>query len=166
MKMIGCIFLIISTTAVGFYLSTVLKRRMILFNQLALFTTNLSTAIRYSGMEIYILLQQEYKNINIPFISDVIKNLENGYSLSESWNKSLDSLPTEYGLSSEDKSIIMQFGCKLGATDIEGQTEHCNYFKNIFQNKAELLKEDYTTKAKLYRTLGFFSGLAIALMIL
>lgn len=143
----------------------VLKRRMMLFNQLALLTTNLATAIRYSGMEIYILLQQEYKNIKLPFISDVIDNLEKGLSLSESWNNSLDSLPVGYGLSSEDKSIIMQFGCKLGATDIEGQTEHCNYFKNIFQNKAELLKQDYTVKSKLYRTLGFFSGLAIVLVI-
>lgn len=137
-----------------------------LFNQLALLTANLSTAIRYSGIEIYILLQQEDKNINIPFISDVIKNLENNYSLSESWNKALDKLPVGYGLSEEDKSIIMQFGCKLGATDIYGQTEHCDYFKNMFQNKANSLKEDYAIKARLYRTLGFFSGLAIALVIL
>lgn len=139
---------------------------MMLFNQLALLTANLSTAIRYSGIEIYILLQQEYKNINIPFISDVIENLENNYSLSESWNKALDRLPVGYGLSKEDKAIIMQFGCKLGTTDIYGQTEHCDYFKNMFQNKANLLKEDYAIKSRLYRTLGFFSGLAIALVIL
>ena len=143
-----------------------LKNRMMLFNQLALLTTNLATAIRYSGVEIYILLQQEYRNIKLPFISDVIDNLEKGFSFSESWNKSLDSLPIGYGLSLEDKSIIMQFGCKLGATDIEGQTEHCNYFRNMFQNKAELLKQDYTVKSKLYRTLGFFSGLAITLVVL
>lgn len=138
---------------------------MMLFNQLALLTTNISTAIRYSGMEIQLLLQQEYKNIKLPFIYDIIENLENNCTLYESWRLALDKLPTMYGLSAEEKSIIIQFGSKLGTTDAEGQTEHCNYFKNVFQSKAESLKEDYLTKSKLYRTLGFFSGLAVALVI-
>ena len=166
MKITGCILLIISTTAVGFYLSAMLKRRMMLFNQLALLTANLSTAIRYSGVEIHTLLLNEQKNLALPFVAEAVKNLENGDTLSDSWSKALDSLPYAYGLSAEDKSIIIQFGAKLGATDIQGQTEHCNYFKGLFQNKADLLREDYATRSRVYRNLGFFSGLAMALVAL
>lgn len=143
-----------------------LKRRMMLFNQLALLTENLSTAIRYSGVEIYTLLLNEQKNIDLPFIAEAVKNLEVGDSLSDSWSKAIKSIPSGYGLSAEDKSIIIQFGAKLGATDIQGQTEHCNYFKGLFKNKADLLKEDYATRSRVYRNLGFFSGLAVALVVL
>lgn len=139
---------------------------MMLFDQLALLTANLSTAIRYSGVEIYSLLQQEYKNTKIPFISIALENLENNYSLYESWYNAVEKMPSAYGLSNQEKSIIIQFGSKLGTTDIEGQSEHCSYFKNLFQEKASLLKNDYYIKSKLYRTLGFFSGLAIALLML
>ena len=117
-------------------------------------------------MEIHILLQQEYENIKLPLISNITENLKNNCSLHESWSNALNSTSALYGLSNEEKSIIIQFGSKLGSTDVQGQTEHCNYFKNLFESKANSLKEDYTTKAKLYRTLGFFSGLAISLVIL
>lgn len=143
-----------------------LKRRMMLFNQLALLTVNLSTAIRYSGVEIHTLLLNEQKNVDLPFIAETVKNFEAGESLSDSWSKALKALPLGYGLSAEDKSIIMQFGAKLGATDIQGQTEHCDYFKNIFQNKVDLLKEDYATRSRVYKNLGFFSGVAMALVVL
>lgn len=139
---------------------------MMLFEQLALLTANLSTAIRYSGMEIHLLLQQEYKNIKIPFISNTLENLENNHSLHESWSYAVEKLPAIYGLSSQEKSIIIQFGSKLGATDIDGQTEHCNYFKNLFQEKASSLKNDYSIKSRLYRNLGFFSGLAVVLLMI
>lgn len=139
---------------------------MMLFDQLSLLTANLSTSIRYSGLEIYTLLQQEYNNIKIPLISSTLENLENNYSLYESWSNAVNKIPSEYGLSRQDKSIIIQFGSKLGATDIQGQSEHCCYFKNIFQEKANSLRNDYQIKSKLYRTLGFFSGLAISLLIL
>ncbi len=139
---------------------------MMLFNQLALLTANLSTAIRYSGVEIHTLLLNEQKTLDLPFVAEAIKKLEDGYSLSDSWSKALKALPLGYGLSAEDKSIIMQFGAKLGATDIQGQTEHCEYFKILFQNKADLLKEDYITRSRVYRNIGFFSGLAMALVVL
>ena len=166
MKAIGSILLIISTTAIGFYLSIMVKRRMKLFKELSLFVSNVSSSIRFSGADIATVLQQECINVDIPFIETAIQYLKNGMSMSESWSTSVDNIPFAYGLSKEDKSIIKQFGDKLGATDVCGQTEHCEYFKNSFNGRAELLSSQYNNKVKVYRSLGFFNGLALVLVIL
>ncbi len=137
-----------------------------LFNNLTLLAVNLSTAIRYNGADIYSLLKSESISNSLPILEDILKSLEDGYSLANSWSLAVNKATPIYRLSKEDTAIIIQFGNSLGATDVDGQIEHLSYYKNIFQNKASLLESDYTTKAKLYKTLGFFSGMAIALVII
>ena len=142
------------------------KRRMKLFKDLSLFVSNISSSIRFNGADITTVLQQECINIDIPFVETAIQYLKNGMSVSESWSTSVDNIPFVYGLSKEDKSIIKQFGDKLGATDVYGQTEHCDYFKSTFTGRAEMLSTQYNSKSKVYRSLGFFSGLALVLVVL
>jgi len=138
---------------------------MRLFKDLALFVSNISTGIRFSGTEITTLLMQESRNVNIPFINNVVSLLENGYSPEYSWEWAVNNMPFGYGLSKADKSVINQFGCKLGATDVYGQTEHCEYFKNIFTVRSEALLNEYNSKCKVYRCIGIFSGMALSLLI-
>ncbi len=139
---------------------------MMLFNQLALFVGNISSNIRYCANDVYSVLHQEYTNADVPFVGTTLKNLKDGYNMSESWSMSVDSINFNYGLSKADKDIIKQFGYKLGATDVEGQTDHCEYFKDVFENKAKELKVEYSEKAKVYRSLGLFSGLALVIVML
>lgn len=137
-----------------------------LFNNLTLLAVNLSTAIRYNSADIYSLLKNESIYNNLPILGDIIKGLENGDSLSNCWRAAVSDATTMYHLSAEDTAIIIQFGNSLGATDVEGQIEHLSFYKNIFQNKAKQLESDYCTKAKLYKSLGLFGGMAIALVII
>lgn len=139
---------------------------MMLFNQLALLVGNISSNIRYCANDVYSVLQQEYVNADVPFVSTALNNLKNGHDMSESWSMSVDTINFNYGLSKADKDIIKQFGYKLGATDIEGQTDHCEYFKGIFENKAKELKAEYSEKSKVYRSLGLFGGLALIIVML
>ncbi len=136
-----------------------------LFNQLALFIGNISTSIRYNSNDIYSVLSTENSYTEIPFVKPVLVGLEQGNSVTESWSNAVDTLPISYGLSKQDKATIKQFGCKLGTTDVEGQTKHCEYFKKVFSSMAEQLKEEYIQRSKVYRSLGFFSGLALSLVI-
>lgn len=137
-----------------------------LFNQLALFTGNISSSIRYNAFDIYTVLEQECINTDVPFINHTLNNLQDGLSFSKSWDNSVDSLPYYYGLSKDDKNIIKQFGSKLGTTDVEGQTGHCEYFKNIFLARAEELHNEYLNKSKMYCSLGFFCGLALIIVLI
>ncbi len=137
-----------------------------LFNSLSLLVVNLSTAIRYNSSDIYSLLKSENTSNPLPILDDVINALEEGYPLPNCWSLAVSKTATTYRLSKEEKASITQFGYKLGTTDVNGQLEHLSYYKNIFENKASLLKRDYITKAKLYKSLGFFSGMAMVLVII
>ena len=163
--MIGCILLITSTTVIGFYLSLLLQRRMMLFDNLVLFITNVSTSIRYNSNDIYSILLKEYPYTKIPFLDTVLVKLEQGNSVDKSWCNGVDALPFSHGLRKKDKAVIKQFGSKLGTTDVDGQISHCEYFKNLYLSLAQQFKDEYTKCSKVYRSLGFFSGLAFSLVI-
>ena len=141
MKITGCILLIASTTAVGFYLSILLKQKIMLFNNLTLLAVNLSTAIRYNGADIYSLLKNESISNSLPILDDIINSLEHGNSLSNSWSLAVNKATPAYRLSKADTEIIIQFGHSLGATDVDGQIEHLSYYKNIFQSKFKEMKK-------------------------
>lgn len=127
---------------------------------------NISSSIRYCGADIYNVLKQENSNIKIEFIDDVLNYMQAELSVEESWESAVKLIPINYGLLRDDKNIINQFGSKLGATDVDGQMKYCEYFKNVFSEKAEQLKNDYISKSKIYRSLGFFGGLAISIIMI
>ncbi len=142
------------------------KRRIRLFNSLALFAGGISSSIRYCAADISTLFKLENREVHIDFIDRVSDMLESGESVRESWCKVVEEISCSSGILREDKDIIIQFGSKLGATDVTGQIEHCDYFKQKFLLIAEQLQQEYSSKARLYRSLGFFSGLSAAVVLI
>ncbi len=130
-----------------------------------MFSENIASAIRYHGADLYILTANESRHRKAPFIEKVTQYMDNTADISESFRKALTELSFSCGLSQEDKAVILQFAEKLGTTDTEGQIRHCQYFQKIFSENAEALKNECLTKSKLYRSLGFFSGLALAVVL-
>ena len=61
---------------------------------------------------------------------------------------------------------LTDFFSKLGSTDTDGQLEHINIYKISFKTACDNSLEEYKTKSRLYKALGFFVGASIALMIL
>lgn len=166
MRLIGCILLIISTTAAGCYLSAMIKRRIRLFNTLALLAGNVSAAIRYSGDDITKILLQEGLLLKLDFIKNAVSCVEKGEALEKGWQESVDGIPVFCGITKEDRALIKQFGSKLGTTDVYGQTDHCEYFKELFHSRASKLAQECVGKSRVYRCLGFFSGAAISLAVI
>ena len=142
------------------------KKRIRLFEGLALFAGGISSSIRYSAADISTLLRLENREVHIEFIDRVSDMLETGGSLRESWSRAVSEISAYSGITAEDMDIIIQFGSRLGATDVTGQTEHCDYFRQKFLLRAEKLEKEYDSKSKLYRSLGFFSGLSAAVVLI
>ena len=165
MKAIGCLMIIASTTLTGYYLSIVIRKRVKLFDELALFSENIASAIRYQGADLYYLIENENKQMNTPFTRKITAYLQQTKNIKESFRKVLQDISFSHGLSKEDKSVIIQFAVKLGTTDTEGQLNHCQYYQKVFSDKARRLREESMTKSKLYRSLGFFSGLAVTVVL-
>ena len=80
------------------------------------------------------------------------------------WQKAITSIPQSYGLKNDDIAVLEDFGKALGTTDVEGQLNHIELYKNILNSQLKKSKEEYKEKSKLYKVLGFFTGSIIAIM--
>lgn len=161
LKIMGCGLIVIASTLIGFLLAQRLKNRCDFLTAIMEFLCNLKTNIRYSGEDIFGLIE---KSVN-KTLSEYFYSSNNG-SMEEYWSDCIKKVPHSYGLQIDDYNTLKDFGLNLGKTDIEGQTSHIELYSNLFLNQLEKAKAEYNTKSKLYKLLGFFVGCAIALMII
>lgn len=131
-----------------------------------MFVGSISNAMRYCGADVYTVVKNESRNVSLPFIDEFLDCMDRELSVEKSWKIAISNIPLSYGITLDDKRLINQFGVKLGATDIDGQIDHCEYFKNAFIEKADSIKFDYDSKSKVYRSLGFFGGLAVSIILI
>ena len=75
-------------------------------------------------------------------------------------------LSSEIPLSKSDISMLNDFGGQLGKTDTEGQLKHLELYEVSFSKQLSSALDAITKKSKLYKTMGFFAGSAIALMMI
>ena len=160
-KIIGCFFIIVSSTVFGFNLSLRLKRRKDFFISFLDFLCNLESNIKFLQEDIFSLI---YKSSSAEFFGFIEDEKEN--SITEYWENVIEKIPKEYGLKKEDYKLIKDFGNTLGTTDIEGQQNHINLYKDLFSMQLNNAINEYKQKSKLYKVMGFFIGTVITLMII
>lgn len=161
LKATGCIMLVVSATTAGFVFSQRLKTRCNFLAAFMDFMCNLETNIRFSGEDIFSLIDKSVNNN----LLNIFKS-NNYNSVTEHWSGSLNKIPTSYGVTKDDINMLQDFGSILGTTDTEGQISHIQLYKTLFNSQLKKAENDYKTKSKLYKVLGFFTGSAIALMII
>lgn len=158
--------MIASTSWVGVLISQRILTRLKFFEKILSFTIMLSTQIRFSGDNLFVILERENESLLTPIFNECVNSKESKMSFANKWQKGVDKLPKSYGLNSDDKLLISEFGRGLGTTDIEGQLEHCALFLTRFEEKISEIKEDSKQKVKLYKTLGVFFGIALVILII
>lgn len=152
---------IAATTILGFLLSQKLKNRSLFIVSFLDFLCNLQANIKYSGEDIFSLIEKSATNKYLEMF-----NCSKEENFNEYWKYSIANIPQAYGLAKEDYSLLKDFGIVLGVTDVDGQVSHIELYKNLFENQLKKAEVEYKTKSKLYKMIGFFSGCAIALMII
>ena len=151
--------IILAATMIGFSLSGKLRTRCNFLRAFLDFLCNLEANIRFSGEDIFSLIEKSATNN----ILDVFKN---NTSSKEFWLNSLSKIPFDYGLKNEDFSLLKDFGAVLGLTDVDGQLNHIQLYKNLFDTQLKKAEKEYTSKSKLYKVISFYAGTAIVLMII
>lgn len=160
LKIYGAVLVVIAFFLIGFLFSEKLRLRKEYLLVFVDFLTNLSTGIRYDGQDIYSLVEKCGNNKMLGF------NFNTNTSFSVSWKDYVNNLPKGYGLTYEDYSLLIDFGFKLGSTDVQGEVTHIDLYKNLIMKQLKKAEKDYAEKSKLYKTLGFFCGALIALFII
>ncbi|MDF2889675.1 MAG: Stage sporulation protein [Clostridia bacterium] len=119
-------------------------------------------------------LPQAFNNISAKvegplksFYSMISEELNGGhsYSLDTAWSRGINKLLGETFLKSADKDMIAEFGKVLGSSDREDQKKHFALFYIQLKQHEEVAEEERQKNEKMYKTLGFLSGLVIFILL-
>ena len=68
-------------------------------------------------------------------------------------------------LNAGDKALFEEFLSNLGKGDTQEEIERCAAYISLFADKLQDAKNEYDEQQKLYKTLGFLSGIFICIFL-
>ena len=119
------------------------------------------TEIRFGLTPISLILEHHRETYS--FLETCSVFLSKGMSFSSAWKQTI--LKTT-GLRTEEKQLLLEFGNSFGKSDPAGQTELCGLTRCHLKRLREEAVVHYRSKGKLYRSLGFFCGAGIILVLM
>lgn len=160
-KILGACIIIFVCTYTGFQLSSDLSSRVKLlaaWHNTLIEMENYISALQMPLNEIYIRLSRgELENFFAGLSS------RGGESTAEAWKKELKKL--KY-LDCEDKLILENLSLTLGASDMQTQLSNISLAAQDIKTRLEAAAEKSKTDSKLYRTVSFFAGIGISIILL
>jgi stage III sporulation protein AB len=101
------------------------------------------------------------------FYNSVSEDLLTGksYSLAAAWVKGVDGLMEDTALDSSDRELLDSFGKVLGSSDREDQKKHFELLYIQLKQNEEIAEEAKKKNERMYRSLGFLSGLVIFILL-
>lgn len=149
MKISGAVLLCLTGTAIGINALSRLKKRADALDWYYKAAALIGSRIGGTAAELYDILntlcgKDEYLRLSRPFKVEL--NFE--------------------ALNSDDSRILSEFFGELGNGGIEQEVKRCEMYSKILESRYKKSRDEYLQKAKLYKMLGLFSGLSIAIIIM
>lgn len=162
----GCLLVIAAGGTAGWIQSHKLTMRVRFWEQFIGLVSALETEIRYSAGGLTQLLSKHSGDEEaLSFLGECVRAVQAGAPFPMAWQDAVGKIPTEYGLTQEDKSLLRDFGGGLGVSDMQGQLSHCQLHQELAAVRLKGAREEKQKKSKLYFMLGLFLGIGIALLI-
>lgn len=162
-KLLGGALVAVCGTLTGVYLGEKLKTRTLFLEQYIRFLTIAQTMIGYTASNIRTVLGDTK---DLPLIKPITENallgLDSGKSFEEAWKEAVNKTVHN----SEDKKMLFYFGAVFGTSDIDGELAKLGMQKESCRRRLDELKDELKTKKRLYRTLGAFCGVLVAVVLL
>ena len=161
-----CIVMIVSASAMGgIYFSSALKNRVISLKQINYMLEEIYIMLRYRSATVYEIVEtlcNDERFAGLDFLKELKFSAENSFQ--ESWCRAVEkNIPS--GLKKSDRELLLNIGKKLGTSDLEGQLGAVKLRQAETAAAVSSAEEEYSRKAKLYRTLGVLTGVFIAIML-
>ena len=130
------------------------------------FIKTLENEIRYRGTYLEQIVKNEKRDGTFyKLLQKCGFYMANGEPFPLAWEKTFSLNQNSPPLSKCLSEIIINFGLKLGTSDIEGQLSHCEYNYQLIKPYLKRAREEKIVKGKLYKVLGMCAGSAIALFV-
>ena len=156
-NLVGLLLLAAACAGIGLAESRKLRDRAVLLESFRKFLTVAEAEIHYGLVpvgELVLSCRQQG-----PLLEDCARRLEQGSRFPEAWQGAVK----RWG--GPDQAFLAEFCRGLGATGLEGQLSHFQLYRELARTRLEEARRDQEKKGKLYRQLGVFGGLALALVL-
>ncbi len=166
-KVFGAVFIVFFCTGFGMKKGLIYIKRSELLSEIAFYLTDIKNNLIYRKDTKQFILKNVALNTNLKFINlNITKNnlqdfeceLENEIDIFTKENSSC--------LKEDELVLFKNILLELGSTGAKEQEQKLLYAIEIFEKKAKISSEKAKEQSKLYKTLGFCSGVAIALMLI
>ncbi len=149
MKILGAVLLCVTGTAIGINALSHLKKRADALDWYYKAIALIGSRIGGTAAELYDIMgtifdSNKYLSLSRPFKVEFNKD----------------------GLNLEDTRTLAEFFGELGSGGIDSEVKRCEMYSNILYNRYKSAREEYIQKSKLYKMLGLFGGLSVAIIIM
>lgn len=163
----GIFILAASVAAIGFYVASVIKKRVSLLGTCVSFIKAVSVDIGYCGETVFVIMKNAAQNTEFKELS-FLSNLSecDCYDFSEAWSAQMDEFKSHSALNNGDITLLKSFGNKLGTTDCFYQTQLCEEYIRRFEERYEYEKNKLSEKIRLAKVGGVACGVAVLILLL
>lgn len=161
-KLIFALVVIVSSSLIGNSFSVKLTNRRKTLSEIVNSINKGKTLICFGGMDTKRVVQECFCSEDFMLLD---KDMLENERFDISFENSVRKINPAFSLTKADKELLLQFGTKLGMTDVTGQVAHTELYAQLFSERLSQVKTQENEKTRLYRILGFSVGSAISLLI-
>ncbi len=169
-KLLGCLLVVFAASALGFSKAAEFSARLNCLMDVQSALRRFEGEIAFTKtpiLEVFTKLAKDSGGWVSKVFSDVVEQLKqcDGIPASEAWRTAVFR-SKESMLKNEDIEIILDFGKCLGSTDVDGQLLNLSAVIAQLDRQMENARETRDKNQKLYRSLGVYAGILIAVLLL
>ena len=169
MKLIGVMFVVISTASVGLHLSNAIRRRCDLLGQLILALRLLKNELSSHGTpipEAFWFLAAATKGSAADYFSEAARQMHRKRCMMP--EKALSLAEDKLRELSEDdpvRTVLRDFALCIGRFDLESQLNGIDNASARLEEIRKLSEQEKKLRCRTYRALGLCAGLALAILL-
>ena len=169
-KLLGAVLIVFSTTWVGWDMAKRLVARPKQIRDIRAALQILEAEIMYGHMPLREAVLKLAKQIPAPISSGFTLFADNlngeNQTVTNAWRKSMEEMRKWTELEEKELEILLQFGETLGKHDRDTQQKQIQLTLTHLEREELMALDKQSKYDKMVKSLGFFSGLLIAILLL
>lgn len=169
LKVIGCLLVISSSTAIGFFFSNEMKYRLDNLRELKKLIVLLRGDIRFANTplpEAISAIARRNPGIYKTFFHNTASKLQelSGITFTDIWKEAVEIDLKDTSLSKKDKQNLIGFGENLGYLDKDMQLNTLELYISNLDEEITEISQKVKEKSYLYNSLGIMAGIFISIL--
>lgn len=157
----------ISVSAVGFFASKRMEKRLCKLEKVCVFLSDINSRIRFTAdcaADIFSSLTCTGNYSVLPFVSECSDGLSSGEDFDICWERALSKKENISGLKKEDVDVLVSFGSAFGTTDTQGQISNCEMHKKLIEMRIESAQTEIDLYSKPAKGIGVLMGIIVIIL--